>query len=50
MSWYLETPTHWILVETISVVLGVATFKLHGDTLTHTGKARKGLYGWLVVA
>jgi hypothetical protein len=50
MNWFLESPTHWIRCVEISVVLGIATFKLYDDALTHTGRARRGRFGWLVEA
>lgn len=49
MSWYIETPSHWIRCEVTSNVLGLATVTLY-DGRKVTGRARKGLYGWLVEA
>jgi hypothetical protein len=49
-SYYIESPAHWILIVEISVAFGMATFKLYNDARVYRGKARKGLYGYLVEA
>ena len=48
MNFFLKTPNHWILCHIVSVAFGIAVFRLHGDDRVRRGKARKGLYGWLV--
>jgi hypothetical protein len=48
MNFYIESPAHWILIVEISVAFGMATYRLYNDARMYRGKARKGLYGYLV--
>ena len=48
MNFFLKTPNHWILCHIVSVAFGVATFRLYDDDRVRRGKARRGLYGFLV--
>lgn len=41
---------HWTRCEIVSNAFGVAIVKLYNETDTRKGRARKGLYGWLVEA
>jgi hypothetical protein len=50
MNFYIETPSHWIACEVLSAAFGTVTFRLWGDDRIRRGKARKGMYGWLVEA
>lgn len=48
MNWLIESPSHWILIVSITVEFGIATYRLYDDATVRQGRARKGMYGWLV--
>ena len=41
---------HWIRCEVISQAFGTCTVRLYNEAGTRKGRARRGLYGWLVEA
>jgi hypothetical protein len=48
-SWYLESPAHWVRCRIVSQTFGgIVSVMLYNEADPRPGRARKGLYGWLI--
>jgi hypothetical protein len=49
MTFYIQSPSHWLLCEIVSRIGSRVRFHLHDDLRIMSGRARDGIKGFVLV-